>query len=165
MGGEPVVFHPLPRHGPGGRGGCRLERNRPTQRRSNLTAAGDRSASAADRVATPPFPMRARTGDTAPMSKENADLIVTGASELLTMDAAGDGPLRRDALREPGIVPGGAVAMIGGTSWARVDSFENGEPAMKTMRETWRRSVAGMVVVGALGWGGPVPAQDGIEQA
>jgi imidazolonepropionase len=46
--------------------------------------------------------------------REPADLVVHSASELLTMDAGPDGPLRGDLLREPGVVADGAVAVRGG---------------------------------------------------
>lgn len=46
--------------------------------------------------------------------KEACDLVVHSAAELLTMAAGPDGPLRRDALREPGLLAGGAVALRGG---------------------------------------------------
>ena len=45
--------------------------------------------------------------------REPADLVVHSAAELLPMAAGGDGPLRGDALREPGIVADGAVAIRG----------------------------------------------------
>jgi imidazolonepropionase len=40
-----------------------------------------------------------------------ADLVVHSASELLTMAAGPDGPLRGDALRVPGLIADGAVAV------------------------------------------------------
>lgn len=64
------------------------------------------------------------------MSRESVELIVHGASELLTLDAGGAGPLRGDALREPGIVADGGVAVRDGaivavgTSEEILDRFE-----------------------------------------
>jgi imidazolonepropionase len=45
--------------------------------------------------------------------REPADLVVVHAAELLTMAAGPDGPLRGDALREPGVIADGAVAVKG----------------------------------------------------
>src|SRR5436190_21499334 len=45
--------------------------------------------------------------------KSPADLLVVHAAELLTMSAGPDGPLRGDALREPGLLADGAVAVVG----------------------------------------------------
>ncbi len=46
--------------------------------------------------------------------REPVDLVVLGASEVITCDAHGDGPLRGDDLRDPGVVTGGGVAMRDG---------------------------------------------------
>jgi imidazolonepropionase len=46
--------------------------------------------------------------------REPCDLTVENAAELLTMAAGADGPLRGDALREPGLLAGGSVAVRGG---------------------------------------------------
>src|SRR5687767_9503343 len=46
--------------------------------------------------------------------REPADVLVVHAAELLTMAAAPDGPLRGNALREPGLLRDGAVAVRGG---------------------------------------------------
>ncbi len=46
--------------------------------------------------------------------REPADLVVVNAAEMLTMAALPDGPLRGDALREPGLVAGGGVAVRDG---------------------------------------------------
>ncbi len=48
------------------------------------------------------------------MTRERCDLLVHSAAELLTMDAGGTGPLRGAALRDPGLVAGGAVAVRDG---------------------------------------------------
>lgn len=48
------------------------------------------------------------------MSRQAVDLLVHGASELLTMDAHGSGPLRGEALREPGVIEDGGVAVRDG---------------------------------------------------
>lgn len=45
--------------------------------------------------------------------KSPADLVVVRAAELLTMAAGPDGPLRGDALRAPGVIADGAVAIRG----------------------------------------------------
>src|SRR5690242_4559013 len=46
--------------------------------------------------------------------KQPADLLVLHAAELLTMSAGPAGPLRGDALREPGVIADGAVAIRNG---------------------------------------------------
>lgn len=48
------------------------------------------------------------------MPREDVDLLVTGASELLTLDNGVEGPLRGAALAEAGIVEDGAVAIRDG---------------------------------------------------
>lgn len=48
------------------------------------------------------------------MSREHADLVVLNASQLLTIDAGADGPLRGEALCEPGIVDDGGAAVRDG---------------------------------------------------
>ncbi|MCG3133572.1 MAG: Imidazolonepropionase [Planctomycetes bacterium] len=49
------------------------------------------------------------------MAKEPCDLLVRSAAELLTMDAGpAAGPLRGEALREPGMLADGAIAVTGG---------------------------------------------------
>ena len=48
------------------------------------------------------------------MSRTPADLLIVRASELLTMAAGPDGPLRGEALREPGVIHDGAVAVRAG---------------------------------------------------
>ncbi|MCE9635351.1 MAG: imidazolonepropionase [Planctomycetes bacterium] len=45
--------------------------------------------------------------------RERCDLLVHSAAELLTMAAGPDGPLRGDALRDPGAIADGAVAIRG----------------------------------------------------
>lgn len=45
--------------------------------------------------------------------RERCDLLVHSAAEMLTMAAGPDGPLRGDALRDPGVVADGAVAIRG----------------------------------------------------
>lgn len=64
------------------------------------------------------------------MTRTPADLLIVRAAELLTMAAGPDGPLRGEALREPGILHDGAVAVrdgriaaVGGTDEI-LDRFE-----------------------------------------
>ena len=45
--------------------------------------------------------------------REHADLLVLNASELVTCAAGPPGPLRGDDLRRPGLLEGGAVAVVG----------------------------------------------------
>ena len=64
------------------------------------------------------------------MTRSPADLLIVRAAELLTMAAVPDGPLRGDALRGPGLIHDGAVAVRGdrivavGTSEEILDRFE-----------------------------------------
>ena len=46
--------------------------------------------------------------------KEQVDLIVTGASEVVTVSGGGDGPLCGHAMDDCGVVREGAVAMRDG---------------------------------------------------
>jgi imidazolonepropionase len=79
--------------------------------------------------------------------KAAADLLVLHAAELLTMSAGPDGPLRGDALREPGVVADGAVAVVGdriaavGTSDEIRDRFD----ARRTIDTTGRVVMPGFV--------------------
>ncbi len=79
--------------------------------------------------------------------KTKADLVVVHAAELLTMSAHGDGPLRGDALREPGVVADGAVAVVGdtiaavGTSDEILDRFDS----TRTIDATGRVVMPGFV--------------------
>ena len=76
-----------------------------------------------------------------------ADLLIVHAAELLTMAAGPDGALRGDALREPGVIADGAVAIRGdrivgvGTSAEILDAFD----AATTIDATGRVAMPGFV--------------------
>jgi imidazolonepropionase len=79
--------------------------------------------------------------------KSQADLLVVHSAELLTMSAGPDGPLRGDALREPGVIADGAVAVKGdrivgaGTTQEIRDRFD----AARTIDATGRVVMPGFV--------------------
>lgn len=79
--------------------------------------------------------------------KSPADLLVLHAAELLTMSAGPAGPLRGDALREPGVITDGAVAVVGDRIAAvgSSDEIRNRFDAKKTIDATGRVVMPGFV--------------------